>query len=98
LSRFPEARDYYEGYGVGYELAGWCIVARREIFEIIDLSDRVDFWFSDNIYADELQKHNLKHLLVKNSRVDHTVSKTLLTLPPETVRDLTDRQMGRYTG
>ena len=90
--RFPIENDYYVGYGIGYHLCGWCIIAHRSLFEVIDLSDDVSFWCSDNIYADELQKHNIPHALVRNSKVDHIVSKTLFTLPYEKIKELTEYQ------
>jgi GT2 family glycosyltransferase len=65
-----------EGYRIGIELAGWCIVARRRIFEEIKLSERVNFWYSDNVYADDLMKHGIKHALVTGAKVDHIVSQT----------------------
>jgi GT2 family glycosyltransferase len=65
-----------EGYRIGVELAGWCIVARRRIFEKVKLSERVNFWYSDNVYADDLMRHGIKHALVTSSKVDHIVSQT----------------------
>lgn len=68
--------DILEGHRIGIELAGWCIVARRRIFERVKLSERVDFWYSDNVYADDLLTHGIKHALVTGSKVDHIVSQT----------------------
>jgi GT2 family glycosyltransferase len=65
------------GYRVCYEVCGWCLVAKREVLETIDLSDRVNLWYSDNIYADELLKHKFVHALVKNSLVDHLCTQTI---------------------
>lgn len=64
------------GYSVCRELCGWCIVCRREIFDIINLSEEVDFWYSDNIYGDALIMAGIKHALVVNSKVDHITSQT----------------------
>jgi GT2 family glycosyltransferase len=72
--------DFYpniiEGHRIGIELAGWCIIARRRIFEQVKLSERVNFWYSDNVYADDLLTHGIKHALVTGSKVDHIVSQT----------------------
>ena len=65
------------GYRVCYEVGGWCLVCRRDVLETIDLSERVDFWYSDNVYADELQKHRIPHALIRDSRVDHLTSQTV---------------------
>lgn len=65
-----------EGYGIGRELCGWCIIARTAIFNTIDLSEEVYFWYSDNVYADALQEAGIRHALVTSSKVDHIVSQT----------------------
>lgn len=62
----------YQGYRVRGELAGWCIFQQRDIYETIgQLNEGVDFWFSDNIYSDQLQINNITHILVPNSVVNH---------------------------
>jgi len=68
--------DIIEGYNICKELGGWCIIAKREIFNEIQLSEKVDFWYSDNIYADALKKAGIRHALVTKSFVDHLVSQT----------------------
>jgi len=73
---FPNPMPIREGYRTGHELTGWCIIAKREIFSAIILSEEVNFWYSDNIYADALIDAGLKHALVSNSKVDHIVSQT----------------------
>lgn len=69
-----------EGYGIAKEIKGWCIVIRRDLLDIIGpLADPVTFWFSDNVYAEQLKKHKIKHILCYDSRVFHLKSKTLIT-------------------
>ncbi|GAG67225.1 unnamed protein product [marine sediment metagenome] len=69
-----------EGYKVEKEVKGWCIVIKRELLDIIGpLATPVSFWFSDNVYADQLKKHNIKHILCYDSMVSHLRSKTLLS-------------------
>jgi hypothetical protein len=81
---FPNnSEQYLLGYEIGRHLAGWCIVAKREIFKKINLSERVDFWYSDNVYADDLQANNIPHALVAPSRVDHITSQTKVLTPEE---------------
>lgn len=72
----PDPDPVIRGYRICHEMAGWCIIARREIFDKIRLSERVDFWFSDNVYADALIAANIPHALVSRSRVNHMVSQT----------------------
>lgn len=71
--------DVIEGYRIGAELCGWCIVARRSIFyeKNMKLCQTVNFWYSDNVYSDELKKLNIKHALVTRSKVRHLVSQTV---------------------
>lgn len=62
----------YEGYRIRGELAGWCIFQQRSIYDIIgDLNEGVDFWYSDNIYVDQLKLKGIAHGLVCNSVVNH---------------------------
>lgn len=62
----------YMGHRVRGELAGWCIFQQRDIYETInELDEGVDFWFSDNIYADQLLINSISHVLVPKSVVNH---------------------------
>ena len=75
-----------EGYEVRKQMLGWCIAVKRDMFERIGGFDEgVMFWFSDNIYADQLQFHNIKHALVCNSIVHHKESATLKTVPQKEI-------------
>lgn len=66
------------GYRICYEIGGWCLVAKRSALQkIMPLSERCSLWYSDNIYADALQEHEIKHALCANSRVDHLTSQTI---------------------
>jgi hypothetical protein len=68
----PHKDKVYVGHRVRGEVAGWCIFQQRDIYEQIgELNEGVDFWFSDNIYANELQMRGIKHGLVCNSVVNH---------------------------
>lgn len=68
----------YYGYTVRQEVAGWCLVFKRDILKIIGrLDPKFKFWFADNDYINTLQKHGLRHALVSSSIVDHLESKTL---------------------
>lgn len=85
--KFP---DIIEGYRICYEIAGWCIIAKREIFNTISLSERVDFWYSDNVYADSLIANNIRHALVTKSKVDHITSQTKIVSPIEAAKAYQD--------
>ena len=54
------------------ELLGWAIVVKREMFERIGgFDERVKFYCSDNIYEEQLKKHNIRHGLIMRSFVEH---------------------------
>lgn len=88
------------GYMIRQQLAGWCIFQKREVLDRIGgLSEDVDFWYSDNIYADQLQKHGINHGLVSTSVVHHhenNIGKTASTLTPEEQENFTVKQGEKY--
>jgi len=68
------------GYGVGREVAGWCIFLKRQVLEKIGTLDpKIIFWYADNDYSNLLQKHGIKHALVTSSIVEHMVESTKLS-------------------
>ena len=70
----------HHGYGVLREIAGWCLVFRREMLETTGLLDeRFYFWYADDDYARTLEQHGLLHGLVTEAVVDHLDSRTLKT-------------------
>lgn len=93
--RLPHCEDVREGYGIGYELCGWVLVLKREHYFLLNTTNDVTFWCSDNVYCDELRRLGLKHALVKNSRVQHLTSKTLLGGVVD-VTNLTEGQVTNY--
>lgn len=86
----------YVGKRSSYELAGWCIAVKRELLNKIYLDPRVSFWYSENVYADELKRLNEKHCLVRESEVYHLKSKTLNSMDKKTQREITINQFNKY--
>jgi len=81
------------GYQIFEVLCGWCIVANREVIKKIKkLNESVEFWYSDNLYSAQIQKHNIKHALIKTSFVKHLLSQTFRTLNKELQQKYTDDQ------
>ncbi len=81
MSRSAKMIEY--GYEIRRQIAGWMIVINRKILDIIGkLNEDVKFWRSDNIYAEQLKTHNIKHALIRDSVVTHldNGSNTLQTL------------------
>lgn len=66
------------GYEIGKHILGWCIIMDRIVMDRIGQFDcPVDFWYSDNVYALQIQAAEVKHALVGNSYVRHFTSTTL---------------------
>lgn len=90
----------FKGYRVRGELAGWCIFQQRSIYDLIGkLDEDITFWYSDNIYADELESKNIKHCLVCNSVVNHhenNIGKTGEILDPDTMKKYTNEEYSIY--
>lgn len=69
------------GYANSHHMNGWCIMCDRKLFDIIgEIDSEFPFWFADNIYAQQLKLHNVKHAVVNNSVVKHLGSSTLKTI------------------
>lgn len=86
-----------EGYGIALEVKGWCIFTDRKLYDTIGkIDESVSFWFSDNVYADQLKKHDIKHALVRHAFVKHLDGMTLNTVTPEYHRFLTEEQEEIY--
>lgn len=88
LSSCPSGRHVFkgvlEGYKVAHHICGWCIIVDRVIFDKIGkLSEVVNFWYSDDVYAIQLICAGVKHILVGNSKVKHFRSRTLFKVPEQ---------------
>lgn len=72
-TRFVKSGNYaIRGYQVGFHIAGWCIGVKRDMIKRIGgFNTGVYFWYSDNIYAEQLKVAGIKHALVCNSIVTH---------------------------
>lgn len=78
---FKRGEYIYEGYNIGSMLTGWLIfVTKNCIAKIGKLDETHEFWYSDNIYADQLKSAGIKHFLYCGVQVDHLESATLRTL------------------
>jgi hypothetical protein len=76
---FRRGNYAYEGYTIGSEMCGWCIFTDKKIWKIIGkLDEQHQFWFSDNVYGDQLKNKNIKHALICSIHVDHLGSRTLI--------------------
>lgn len=73
----PSGKIEY-GYDINLHIAGWCIFCHKSVFERIgEINTDVSFWYSDNVYADQLKKQNIKHALITGALCEHFGSSTL---------------------
>ena len=80
--KFAKGDHIFEGYKIGQQLTGWCIFLDKFCLEAIGkLDETCNFWYSDDIYALQLQKAGIKHGLFCNIQVDHITSRTLVKQP-----------------
>ena len=74
----PCEQKYVEGYGIDLELKGWFIMCDRDMYDQIGgFDERVDFYWSDNLYKDQLKKAHVKHFRVTDSFAVHFGRSTL---------------------
>lgn len=68
--------DMYEiGYTVSKHICGWCILLHREVINKCNLFDETfEFWYQDNDYAMTIKSNNIKHCVVRDSKVHHFIS------------------------
>jgi glycosyltransferase involved in cell wall biosynthesis len=86
-----------EGYKLRKHLNGWAIVFKRSILDKIGkLNDKVEFWRSDDAFAQQLKINSIRHALVSNSVVNHIDSKTLKTLDQKEKKKFTYDQFHTY--
>lgn len=80
----------YTGYRSRYEVAGWCLFLKRDVFRIIGkLDENYKFWCADNDYSNMLSVSGLGHALISDSIVDHLDGITLSRLTRERQEELT---------
>lgn len=88
---------FIEGYQIRYHIAGWCLCLTRDTYQRIGrLNEDVKFWFSDNVYADQLKTAGIKHCLCTCSVVNHIESATLNKLNQDKYYELTIGQINEY--
>ena len=93
----PDERPYVEGYGIDLELKGWFILCDRAMYEQIGgFDERVDFYWSDNLYKEQLKSVGIKHARVTNSFAVHFGRSTLRKHDRQKRIELTDGQGEKF--
>lgn len=63
---------YFESYNVSEALMGWSLVIKKTALDkIIPFDEDFDMYYQDNDYSMMLQKHGIKHALVRDSIAAH---------------------------
>lgn len=82
----------YPGYRIRYEISGWCLFLKRDVFRLTGkLDENFRFWCADNDYANTLSVLGLKHALITSSLVDHLETQTLKYQTEERQYELTEK-------
>jgi hypothetical protein len=99
LSNHPRQRIFkrgdfaYEGYEICLYMTGWCIFCDSKLWDIIGLLDEsYQFWYSDNMYINQLSKNRIPHYLICNVTVLHYISRTLNKQDYKTKMKLTNAE------
>lgn len=75
----------YKGYTIGLFFTGWCLFQDAQVWDKIGkLDERFEFWYSDNIHAEQLQKAKIEHWLLCCAQVNHVTSQTLNKIDRQT--------------
>lgn len=73
---FPEDNKVYLGYQTSKFLLGFCIFARKQVYDTIGKFDeRFHFYHQDNDYEYCLKRYNLQHALVTFAHIQHGIDK-----------------------
>lgn len=87
----------YEGYTIGMQFTGWCLFADSKVWDIIgDLDETHHFWFSDNMYAKQLEDAGIAHALMAIGYVEHLGSVTHKTMDKATQRKYVTDEIAKY--
>lgn len=85
------------GYQTGYHLCGWCIVMKKVVLEKIGKFDeQFDFWYQDNDYSRQLEKHGLTHALIGTSWVTHLYSQSHKLISPKDLEAKTTGSQAKF--
>lgn len=78
----------------GRHFSGWCFMIKRKLWEDIGRFDTdVSFWCSDDVVIEQVLAKGVTPMLVKNSIVEHNISKTLHAQSSKDQQELTWRNV-----
>lgn len=69
-----------EGYRAGHTFSGWAWMTTFKVIDGIGVEnlfpEELAFWYQDNFLLDVLQKHRIRHALIRRARIDHLESRS----------------------
>lgn len=72
---FDSQQAFHAGYRTSFELCGWTIMFRKSLLKQLPFHELFptdfEFWFQDNYYGWQLQRHGARHALVSAAIVHH---------------------------
>ena len=87
------SRNVFEGWRIGWEFCGWKLLFKLASFKkIYPLDERFLFWCQDNDLALNMHKMNMKHALIKSSKVTHLTSQSHHLIPIDKQYEFTHGQ------
>ena len=80
LNLHDNHRGEIEGYRTSYYVCGWALMFKREVLEKITAEhlfpDALKFWYQDNFYAWQLERHGFHHAMISDAYCIHLGSKS----------------------
>lgn len=67
----------YEGWEIGHEFTGWCIVLKTNSLKaLLPLDEQFEFWFADNDMAQTMKRLGMRNAIIAESHVTHLMSRS----------------------
>ena len=93
LSIVEHQKEYHNisGLQLRKHFLGYFFVTDRKLWDmhIDDFNEGCDFWYSDNLFLNDLKHHGINSLLVAKGNIVHHISSTLRTYDKETQKEMT---------
>ena len=76
------SKNVFDGWRIGWEFCGWKQLYKFSAFEkLYPFDERFVFWCQDSDIVLNMQKMNMKHALIKSSKVTHLTSQSHHLIP-----------------
>lgn len=84
------------GYNLRHHFLGYFFVCKRSLFNDLRFDEGVDFWYSDNLFLDQLKKIGVQSYIIPQAIIKHKCSSTLNTFNQKEQIDMTTSQLVQY--